>query len=178
VCSARAREELGWTASTPIEEGVRRYAQWVCGQPEDAAPAAASVRYARVRAVGSRLAHAAADPVLVGAMAIIAVLSSLIQVLSSDPDRFHPTVLVSLGTALFLPLWSLTVAHWPGERQRAQAAAAALFGAGEVLILGLVDPTRLAALSHKTEILLLMFSAVAAALVQLLPRLTGSVDSA
>jgi UDP-glucose 4-epimerase len=178
VHSDRAREELGWSAATPIEEGVRRYAQWVIGQAEEKVVAPVGVRYARVRAVGSRLSHAVADPVIVGFMAIIAVLSSLIQVLSSDPDRFHPTVLVTVGTALFLPLWSITVARWPSELQRAQAAAAALFGAFEVLLLGIVDPSRLAGLSHRSELLLLTFSAIAAALVQVVPRRLGSVDSA
>jgi len=28
VCSARARRELGWSASTPFAEGVRRYVEW------------------------------------------------------------------------------------------------------------------------------------------------------
>jgi UDP-glucose 4-epimerase len=28
VCSARARDELGWTAATPFAEGVRRYVEW------------------------------------------------------------------------------------------------------------------------------------------------------
>ena len=28
VCSARARQELGWSAATPFSEGVRRYVQW------------------------------------------------------------------------------------------------------------------------------------------------------
>jgi UDP-glucose 4-epimerase len=32
VCSRRAREELGWTASTPFAEGVKRYVEWRRGQ--------------------------------------------------------------------------------------------------------------------------------------------------
>jgi UDP-glucose 4-epimerase len=181
VCSDRAREELGWTASTPIEVGVRRYADWLreqCSELAPATPVHAVPARRRLRAVATRLGHAAADPVIVGAMAMIAVLSSLIQIVASDPDRIHPTALVSIGTALFLPLWSITVAHWAPDLQRAQAAAAALFGAFEVVLLGLVDATRLATVSHRAELLLLTLSAVAAALVQILPRRVSGVDSA
>jgi UDP-glucose 4-epimerase len=37
VCGARAEQELGWTASTPFEEGVGRYVTWLRGTMVDAA---------------------------------------------------------------------------------------------------------------------------------------------
>ena len=37
VCGARAERELGWTASTPFEEGVRRYVEWLRARSVDAA---------------------------------------------------------------------------------------------------------------------------------------------
>src|SRR5947209_1967115 len=33
VCSKRAEQELDWTASTPLREGVRRYIAWLDEQP-------------------------------------------------------------------------------------------------------------------------------------------------
>jgi UDP-glucose 4-epimerase len=38
VCGARAEAELGWTASTPFEDGVRRYVEWVSQPAADADP--------------------------------------------------------------------------------------------------------------------------------------------
>ena len=38
VCGARAERELGWTASTPFEDGVRRYVEWVSAPAADADP--------------------------------------------------------------------------------------------------------------------------------------------
>jgi UDP-glucose 4-epimerase len=37
VCGARAERELGWTASTPFEDGVRRYIEWLREASLDAA---------------------------------------------------------------------------------------------------------------------------------------------
>jgi len=37
VCGARAERELGWTASTPFEDGVRRYVEWLRARSVDAA---------------------------------------------------------------------------------------------------------------------------------------------
>src|SRR4051794_11192655 len=42
VLGERAERELGWTASTPFSEGLRRYVAWV--EQEDAAPAAVAVK--------------------------------------------------------------------------------------------------------------------------------------
>ena len=38
VCGARAERELGWTASTPFVDGVRRYVEWVSAPAADADP--------------------------------------------------------------------------------------------------------------------------------------------
>ena len=38
VCGARAAEQLGWTATTPIVEGVRRYIDWLASRLDTASP--------------------------------------------------------------------------------------------------------------------------------------------
>ena len=38
VCGARAERELGWTASTPFEDGVRRYVEWLRERSVDVDP--------------------------------------------------------------------------------------------------------------------------------------------
>jgi UDP-glucose 4-epimerase len=38
VCGARAKRELGWTAATPFDEGVRRYVDWLRTRAADADP--------------------------------------------------------------------------------------------------------------------------------------------
>src|SRR3954471_8560828 len=72
VCSRRAEAELGWTACTPLREGVRRYVSWLDEQPEPM-PAAAPAQRHRVRSVAMRMAHAAAEPASAGFAALVAV---------------------------------------------------------------------------------------------------------
>ena len=38
VCGERAERELGWTATTPFEDGVRRYVEWLRARSVDADP--------------------------------------------------------------------------------------------------------------------------------------------
>src|SRR4051794_23343366 len=81
VCSQRAEDELGWTASTPLREGVRRYVAWLEGQPQEALePAPASGRPALAGAL-SRFAHAAGEPVTVGFAALVAIAAVTIAVI-------------------------------------------------------------------------------------------------
>ena len=57
IRSDRAERELGWRATTPLREGVRRYAEWLeTDTPPDAAPAT------RRRALGTGPPGRAASP--------------------------------------------------------------------------------------------------------------------
>jgi uncharacterized membrane protein len=136
-------------------------------------------RAARGRSVRARLAAAVSDPIIVGAMAMIAVISSIVQMVADEPRQWQHTSLITVSIALLLPVWSVMVAHWPADLRRAQAAAAALTGAFAVILLGVVEPAELADMGHRTQALLLCASAAAAAVVRVVPRrVRSSADSA
>lgn len=171
VRSELAERELGWQASTPLVEGVRRYVEWrrhEASAPEPVADAGPA-RVSGARRATRKLAAMAADPVLVGLATFLAVASATVSVVLGTDDRAEASALVVLGVALLLPIWTLTVALWPAERRRAQTAATALFGAFSVLILGVLSAGEVVTLSATHSLPLLVLSAAASSALRVLP---------
>jgi UDP-glucose 4-epimerase len=133
VSSRRAQAELGWTASTPLREGVRRYVAWLDEQPAGDA-VAVPVRHERVRAVASRFAHLVAEPAFAGAAAMVAVVAALIAAIIGAEES-QVTYLLVTGLGLMLPLWTLAMSSWPDSRRRLQIRL--VIGAG-ILSVGLI----------------------------------------
>jgi UDP-glucose 4-epimerase len=190
ICSERAERELGWQASTPLREGVRRYAAWlhehsaVAVSTAVAAPAAvatpvavapASVAESGMRRAATRLATVAGDPLYVGAAALIAVASAAVSAILGTADDTRAANCLVVALALLIPLWSLTASAWPVDRRRLQAAVVALGGAASVVVLGLVSSDTDVGTLHPSRVLLLLLaSAAATGVLRAVPRrLTG-----
>jgi UDP-glucose 4-epimerase len=172
ICSDLAERELGWRACTPLREGVRRYAAWV--QEEARPPLKSSAPAPRDRpdrrTIASRLTAAAAEPVFVGAAALIAVASAIIAILLGIDDRSEAAGFVTIGLSLLLPLWALAAAPWPAELRRAQAAAIGLFAAASVVALGAISSGELLSM-HRTHVLeVLVASTCLASGLYVVPR--------
>src|SRR4051794_1800102 len=85
VCSRRAEAELGWTACTPLREGVRRYVTWLDEQPQRA-----SVPAPRRQLLGSvvrRMAAVAGEPVTVGFATLVAVAAVTVAVIIGSNEE-------------------------------------------------------------------------------------------
>jgi UDP-glucose 4-epimerase len=141
VNSDRAERELGWRASTPLPEGVRRYAAWLEHQPPRAeeVPVRTLPREAGVRRVLALLAIGLRHPAIAGIVALIAVASATVSVVLGSREETQGADFAVIGLALLLPLWPLTVAVWPHERRRLQCSLIALLAAFGVLLLGLLS---------------------------------------
>jgi UDP-glucose 4-epimerase len=170
IRSDRAAEELGWSASTPLREGLRRYATWMREQDEPASAvvvaAPAAVRR-RARAL-ARLSEAWRDPAFTGVAALLAVASAAVSVILGTPDRTQAADLTVAALALALPLWSLTFTPWPAGLHGRQAWSTALTGLACVVLLGLFsgDPDAL----HGSHLLSLMTLAICvSALLRVVP---------
>src|SRR3954452_20590520 len=137
VCSRRAEAELGWTASTPLREGVRRYVAWLDEQPEEA-PAPAPRRHQ----LGSVLRHMAAvagEPVTVGFATLVAVAAVTVAVIIGSNEESKAGSLTFTGLALLLPIWSLTMTAWPAGRRRLHLVLIALCGLVAVRLMGILS---------------------------------------
>jgi UDP-glucose 4-epimerase len=173
ICSDRAERELGWQASTPLREGVRRYAAWLHEQSAVAvaAPvAAAPVAESSMRRAATRLATVAGDPLYVGAAALIAVASAAVSAILGTADDARAANCLVVALALLVPLWSLTAASWPIDRRRLQAAVVAFGGAASVVVLGLVSSDTDSTLHPSRVLLLLAVSAAATGVLRAVPR--------
>jgi UDP-glucose 4-epimerase len=121
VSGERAAEDLGWSASTPFSEGVRRYVAWY--RATTAAPVAARRRIAvgaLARRAGLAIAWAAATAVMVLGVLTLAPVDS-------DFDRYDTfTTLLVMLTPLVLAggfAWDHT--HARGLRAALWTASAA-----------------------------------------------------
>ena len=132
IRSDRAERELGWRATTPLGEGVRRYAEWLeTDRATDAAPGRAgalSHRAAGARSLAGRFATAALEPSRIGFVSLIAVVSSLLPALVSTRRVGDAAGVTLLVVMLMVPLWAVTVTEWPLPLRRVQAAIALLIG--------------------------------------------------
>jgi UDP-glucose 4-epimerase len=175
VRSDRAEAELGWTATTPLREGVGRYAQWVqhratpLPEPMSAAPGSAATGPRRALA---RLAGVAQDPVFAGVVALIAVASAAASVILGTPDRAQAADFTVAALALMLPLWSLTVTPWPAEVRRTQAIATVATGLFSVILLGVLsgDGDAQGDLHGRGLLSLVILGACLSGLLRVLPR--------
>jgi UDP-glucose 4-epimerase len=180
ISSDRAERELGWQASTPLREGVRRYAAWLHEHSAVAVAVAAPVAPAPVaessmRRAATRLATVAADPLYVGAAALIAVASAAVSAILGTADDARAANCLVVALALLIPLWSLTSAAWPIDRRRLQAAFVAFGGAASVVVLGLVGSDTDMGTLHPSRVLLLMVvSAAATGVLRAVPRRLAS----
>jgi UDP-glucose 4-epimerase len=98
VSGERAARELGWRASTPFAEGMRRYVRWHCEQLEK--PAAAKVRIPV--AAGGRALSAA----LLAAMAgMVLAFLWLMHAVGASASEVHATVLITtLSLTVYLAI--------------------------------------------------------------------------
>jgi UDP-glucose 4-epimerase len=139
VCSRRAEAELGWTASTPLREGVRRYVAWLEEQPAEVPAAPAPARRLAVRHVAGRMAHAAAEPLMVGFAALIAVAAVTVAVIIGSHEESKAASLTFTGLALLLPLWSLTMTSWPAARRWLHIGLIATCALVSVTLMGILS---------------------------------------
>jgi UDP-glucose 4-epimerase len=146
IRSERAERELGWRATTPLSEGVRRYADWVAAHPAriSRSPVAAlSQRTARARSLAARAAAAAVEPSRIGFVSLIALVSSLLPALVSTRGAGAATGVTLLAVTLMVPLWSVTVTEWPLPLRRVQAAIAVIIGLVGVALAATLTPEHL-----------------------------------
>jgi UDP-glucose 4-epimerase len=169
VCSQRAEAELGWTASTPLREGVRRYIAWLDTQPEVVA-APQAPRRAPLRAFAARMAHAVSEPATVGFAALVAVAAAIVAVILGTVEESQAATLTFTGLALMLPVWSLTMTQWPTVRRRLQTVLIALFAVAAVGILGLLSSRTAGPFHVRSALLWLVLCGSVASALQVLPR--------
>ncbi|MEO8690086.1 MAG: NAD-dependent epimerase/dehydratase family protein [Solirubrobacteraceae bacterium] len=174
ICSARAEREIGWRATTPLCEGVKRYADWVEGQPPERKPrrspiASLSQRTARARSVAARAAAAAVEPSRIGFVSLIALVSSLLPALASTRDVGDATGVTLLVVMLMVPLWSVTVTEWPLPLRRVQAAIAVVIGLVGVALAASLTPEHLGDLGQAHWTAEILFTLLAATALHIVP---------
>jgi UDP-glucose 4-epimerase len=172
VHSDRAEQELGWVASTPLREGVKRYAAWVNEQEQPvSAPGPLDRRPpAGVRVNARRLAHVATEPTYVGAAAFIAVASAMMAVVLGTEDRNQAAAFVTLGLSLLLPLWALIATPWSADRARTHTASIAAFGLASVVALGWISAGDVLRLDRAHVVEILLVSACVTSGLRVVPR--------
>jgi UDP-glucose 4-epimerase len=169
VSGERAAAELGWTASTPFSEGVRRYIEW--HRSVEPAPVA------RTRFAGALARRAAIS--LAWAVGVAVMLIGLATLMPMDGDfSRYDTFLDAL--VLMLPLVLAGGFHWEnpaGGHLRAGLWAAA----GACLVLALAPwPDALLDVRHGHATLLVLFAlagGVAARLTTIRPALPAWLES-
>jgi UDP-glucose 4-epimerase len=173
IRSDRAERELGWRATTPLCEGVRRYADWVAEQPpERAAKRGApslSQRTAGARSLAARGAAAALEPRRIGFVALIALVSSLLPALAATREVGDATGITLLAVMLMVPLWSVTVTEWPIQLRRVQAAIAVVIGLIGVALAATLTPEHLGDIGQAHWTAELTFTFVAASALRIVP---------
>jgi UDP-glucose 4-epimerase len=153
VSAERAAAELGWTATTPFAEGVRRYVEW----HRSAAPPP-PLRVHRPRVLGAIARRAALS--LAGAVLTAIVIIGVATLAPIDSDmNIYDTFVGAL--LLMLPLVLAAGFEWDalaGRHVRAGLATAA----GACLVLALVPwPSPLAHLRHGHATFLVLFALAA-----------------
>jgi UDP-glucose 4-epimerase len=184
ICSRRAERELGWRATTPLCEGVRRYAEWVATQPPEAAAArnggarvaAFTRRAAGARTIAGRLGAAALQPARIGFLALIALVSSLLPSLAATRAIDDATGVTLLAITLIVPLWSVTVTEWPLQLRRVQAGLAILIGVIGIGLAAVFTPEQLGELGETHWTAELTFMLVGSSLLRIVPSRLAQED--
>jgi UDP-glucose 4-epimerase len=148
VSGARAQEELGWTATTPFAEGVRRYVEWHRSALPEPTPA-----HPRLLGALARRSALALGGALLTALVIIGVAT--LAPIDSDMDAYDTFTGALL---LMLPLVLAGGFEWEehgGPQMRTALAAAA---AGSLALALLPWPPELRHLRHGHETLLVLFA--------------------
>jgi UDP-glucose 4-epimerase len=172
ISNARATSELGWSASTPLRDGVQAYAAWLKAQPEAEAAAVSSAPATPTRpSLMSRLVTLTNDPTFVCLASLVAVLSATIATVLGAPETAQSVSFTLVGVCVLLPLLPLLLVTWPVERRRAQAATAASLAAAGVIALGLTSSDGDIHLGPTQVLLLLVASATATSLTSAAPML-------
>jgi UDP-glucose 4-epimerase len=159
VSGERAAADLGWTATTPFREGVRRYVEW--HREAAAAPAPPERRFpvgALARRAGLAIAWAAATAVMVLGVLTLAPVDS-------DFDRYDTftTLLVMLTPLVLAGGFAWDRGHARGLRAALWTASAACLAVAVLPWPHVIDH-----LGQGHAIVLLLF-ALAAALAGLVP---------
>jgi len=177
IRSDRAERELGWRATTPLREGVRRYASWVAAQSTEPAtrepgesPLAALARHTvGARGLAVRAAAAALEPSRLGFVSLIALVSTLLPALASTRAAGAAAGVTLLAVSLMVPLWSVTITEWPIPLRRVQAAIALLFGIVGVGLAGTLSPEHLGEFGASHWTAELVFTLLAATALRIVP---------
>jgi UDP-glucose 4-epimerase len=166
----RAQAELGWSATTPLREGVRRYACWMREQdaPPPAPVSAESVDRRRARVL-ARLAAVWRDPISAGVIALLAVASAAISVILGTTEATQAADLTVVALGLAVPLWALTVTPWPAELRGTQARSIVMTGLASVVLLGLLSGDT-DALHGSNLLWFLTFGACVSGLLRVVPQ--------
>jgi UDP-glucose 4-epimerase len=178
ISSERAWDELGWRASTPLRDGIHRYARWLRAE---SAPLPAAAPQARVpapsgaRRVAARLVAAAADPVFVGAAALLAVLSAIGAVALGTDDAARLMAITLVGAALLMPLSVLTLSAWPDALRQVQVSCIGFIAVFCVVLLGLIEAGDLT-LDRADVLEVVLLSGVVTSGLHVLPRRLDAVS--
>jgi UDP-glucose 4-epimerase len=174
VCSKRAEAELGWTAATPLREGVRRYIAWLDEQPAEApAIVPAAPRRPALRNAARRMVDTVAEPASAGFVALVAVAAAIVAVLPGA-DEGQAASLTFTGLALMLPLWSLTASPWPTAFRRLHVWLIALCALVAIGLLAMLSARPAGPFHPSHAFLWLLLCGSLASALQALPRRLAS----
>jgi UDP-glucose 4-epimerase len=154
VSAERAAEELGWRATTPFAEGLRRYVAWHRAEPP--APAPATVR--RRPALAPVARRAALSLLWAAATAVMIIGVATLTPVDSDMDRYD-TFFGSLVVAL--PLVLAGGFHWDGPAANWLRASLWAAAGGWLVIAIAPWPGALDHLGHGHGVLLVLFALAA-----------------
>ena len=149
VSGERAQAELGWTATTPFAEGVRRYVDW----HRSAVPEPVRAERPRVLGAIARRSVLALAGALLTALVIIGLAT--LAPIGSDMDAYDTFVGALL---LMLPLVLAGGFEWEEHGGREIRTALAAAAAGSLALALLPWPPELGHLRHGHETLLVLFA--------------------
>jgi UDP-glucose 4-epimerase len=174
ICSRRAEAELGWTASTPLREGVRRYVAWLDEQPQQAPAGPLPSRGVAVLSLAQRMIGAVVQPGATGLAALVAVAAAIIAVILGTSEESQAATLTFTGLALMLPVWSLTATTWPSGLRRLQTALIVVSAIGAVGLLGILSARPPGPFRPDHALVWLVLCGSLASALQALPRRLAS----
>jgi UDP-glucose 4-epimerase len=157
ISSARAAEELGWRASTPLAEGVGRYMAWLREreevEAEERKPASARPEWWPLGATRTATALACA----IGVLIPTAVAHRMDEF---DPAQVHSVSLTTL--AAILVCLSLLGGSWRGDWRQGSTAAWLLCGYFAIFVLPWTRHELAIALPEVQTLLISLISTVVA----------------